>query len=69
MPVRSTRLRAGQKESGGKACLLSGPFRERREAYLRNLKTVDEIVAEGCARARKVAGETMEEVRAAMKLP
>ena len=45
------------------------PFRERREAYLRNLKTVDEIVAEGCARARKVAGETMEEVRAAMKLP
>jgi tryptophanyl-tRNA synthetase len=45
------------------------PIRERREAYLQNLKTVDEIVAEGCARARKVACQTMEEVRTAMKLP
>jgi tryptophanyl-tRNA synthetase len=45
------------------------PIRERREGYLKNLKAVDEIVTHGCARARKVAAQTMEEVRAAMKLP
>jgi tryptophanyl-tRNA synthetase len=45
------------------------PIREQREAYLKNLKAVDEIVAQGCARAKTVARRTMEEVRSAMKLP
>jgi tryptophanyl-tRNA synthetase len=45
------------------------PIREKREKYLRERKTVEEIVEQGCARAREVARRTMEEVREAMKLP
>jgi len=45
-----------------------GPINERRAYYLRNLDLVEQIMAEGCQRARRVASETMEEVRAAMKI-
>ena len=44
------------------------PIHEKRAFYLANQKRLDEIVAGGCARARKVAAETMAEVRAAMKI-
>jgi tryptophanyl-tRNA synthetase len=44
------------------------PIREKRSFYLQNLNRVDDIVGDGCARARKVAAQTMGEVRAAMKL-
>jgi tryptophanyl-tRNA synthetase len=44
------------------------PIHEKRSFYLQNLRLVDEMVADGCGRARKVAAQTMLEVRAAMKL-
>ncbi len=44
------------------------PIHEKRAFYLANQKRLDEIVTGGCARARKVAAETMAEVRAAMKI-
>ncbi len=44
------------------------PIRERRERYARDPDLVRDIVAEGNRRARAVAEETMERVRAAMNL-
>jgi tryptophanyl-tRNA synthetase len=43
-------------------------LRERREALLARPGDLDELVRLGNARAREVAGRTMDEVRAAMKL-
>lgn len=44
------------------------PIRERRAAYEADLARVDAIIQEGTARARAVARQTMERVRAAMKI-
>jgi tryptophanyl-tRNA synthetase len=43
-------------------------FRERAQPYLDDPHLVQNIIADGCDRARKVAGETMREVREAMGL-
>ena len=44
------------------------PLRERRVHFVERPALVDEIVADGCRRAREVAGATMETVRAAVGL-
>ncbi|GIZ53537.1 tryptophan--tRNA ligase [Noviherbaspirillum aridicola] len=44
------------------------PMRERAQQYLDNPKLVREIVEDGCAAARKLAQETMVDVRSAMGL-
>ncbi len=44
------------------------PIRERRAKYENNVDAVKEILAEGEAKAKKVAAETMSEVREKMKL-
>lgn len=44
------------------------PIRERRESYAAKPKAVWDTLAEGSERARRVAQETMQRVREAMKL-
>jgi len=44
------------------------PMRERAQKYLDDSTLVRNIIADGCDRARKLAGETMREVRQAMGL-
>lgn len=44
------------------------PMRERAQQYLDNPRLVRDIVAEGCDKARKLAQETMREVRSEMGL-
>jgi len=44
------------------------PMRERAQAYLDDPTLVRNIIADGCDRARKLAGETMRDVREAMGL-
>jgi tryptophanyl-tRNA synthetase len=44
------------------------PIREKRAYYEAHPKQVDEIIAEGCDKARKTARATMESVRAAIKI-
>ena len=44
------------------------PMRERAERYLEDPALVRNIVEDGCERARKLAGETMREVRESMGL-
>ncbi len=44
------------------------PIHEKRRRYLQNPGLVDEVLEDGCQRARVVASRTMEEVRAAMKI-
>ncbi len=44
------------------------PMRERAQVYLDNPALVREIVNDGCAKARRLAQETMTDVRAAMGL-
>jgi len=44
------------------------PLRERRESFEANPALVDEIVQEGCSRARTAAQETMARVRDAMNI-
>jgi tryptophanyl-tRNA synthetase len=44
------------------------PIRERAQTYLDDPTLVKNIIADGCDKARKLAGETMREVRAAMGL-
>ncbi len=44
------------------------PIRERAQPYLDDPVLVRNIIADGCARARKQAGETMRDVREAMGL-
>src|SRR6266487_5061474 len=45
-----------------------GPMRERAQKYLDDPTLVRNIVADGCEKARKLARETMREVRGAMGL-
>jgi tryptophanyl-tRNA synthetase len=44
------------------------PIRERAQRYLDDTSLVRNIVADGCERARKLAEETMRDVREAMGL-
>lgn len=44
------------------------PMNERRQKYIENPKIIDEILKEGTARAKKVAEETMRDVRDAMQI-
>jgi tryptophanyl-tRNA synthetase len=44
------------------------PIQEKRAGYIQNPGLVDVILEDGCQRARGVAVQTMEEVRAAMKI-
>ncbi len=44
------------------------PIHEQRARYLQNPHLVKEILESGCQRARKIAAQNMEEVRAAMKI-
>ena len=44
------------------------PIRERAQRYLDDPQLVRNIVADGCERARKMAEETMRDVRGAMGL-
>ncbi len=44
------------------------PVTDKRKYYEERPELVDEIILDGCSRARKVAQKTMEEVRAAMKI-
>ena len=44
------------------------PIRERAQHYLDDPQLVRNIVADGCERARKLAEETMRDVRGAMGL-
>jgi tryptophanyl-tRNA synthetase len=45
------------------------PMRQRAQAYLDNPALVRDIIANGCAQARSLAGETMRDVREAIGLP
>jgi tryptophanyl-tRNA synthetase len=45
------------------------PFMEKRQEFLAHPERVWEILREGAKRARNVAGETMKDVRSALKLP
>ena len=45
------------------------PLREKIEANLAQPETLKDVLREGSRRARVVAGQTMDDVRAAMKLP
>lgn len=44
------------------------PMRKKREYYEARPDLVDDIIADGCEKARQVARETMSEVRAAIKI-
>jgi tryptophanyl-tRNA synthetase len=44
------------------------PMRERAQMYLDDPTLVRNIIADGCDKARKLAGETMRDVREAMGL-
>ena len=45
------------------------PMQERAQAYLENPQAIKTVLAEGCAKARQLAQETMREVRHIMNLP
>ena len=45
-----------------------GPMRERAEKYMEDPTLVRNIVADGCEKARRLAQDTMREVRQAMGL-
>ena len=44
------------------------PMREKRAYYETRPQLVDDIIEDGCEKARKVARKTMAEVRAAIKI-
>lgn len=44
------------------------PMREKRNYYEAHPKLVDDIISDGCKKARRVARQTMTEVRAAVKI-
>lgn len=44
------------------------PIHEKRRQYLQEPHFVEEVIENGCQRARRVASQTMEEVRRAMKI-
>ena len=57
--------------SGNSASLLATllqPIRERRAEYEKNIPQVYEILKKGSEEARRVAGQTLAEVRKAMKI-
>ena len=45
-----------------------GPIRERRKQYAENIEWVYEVLKKGSEEARKVAGATLDEMKAAMKI-
>ena len=45
-----------------------GPIRERRKQYAENIEWVYEVLKKGSDEARKVAGATLDEMKAAMKI-
>ena len=44
------------------------PIREKRHFYEQKPQLVEDIIAEGCQKARRVAQQTMDEVRMAIKI-
>jgi hypothetical protein len=48
--------------------LVLGPYREKRREILKNKNFVNDVMASGNAKAKKVAGENMAEIRAAVKI-
>lgn len=48
--------------------LVLEPYREKRREIVKNRNFVDDVMASGNARAKKVAGAHMAEIRAAMKI-
>ena len=44
------------------------PMREKREYYEARPQLIDDIIVEGCDKARRVARQTMAEVRTAIKI-
>jgi tryptophanyl-tRNA synthetase len=44
------------------------PIRERAQAYIDDPTLVRSIIADGCEKARKIAEETMDDVRSVMGL-
>jgi tryptophanyl-tRNA synthetase len=46
-----------------------GPVREQIERHLEHPANLQDVLRDGCARARAVAAETMRDVRAAMQMP
>jgi tryptophanyl-tRNA synthetase len=44
------------------------PVHEERARYLKSPHLVEEVLEDGCQRARRIAVQTMEEVRQAMKI-
>jgi tryptophanyl-tRNA synthetase len=44
------------------------PMREKRTYYETQPHLVDDIIEDGCEKARKVARQTMSEVKAAIKI-
>ena len=59
----------GVQAAGDRGVLAElAPMRERAQAYLDDPTLVKNIIADGCDKARKLAGETMRDVREAMGL-
>ena len=44
------------------------PIREKRKALENNPKLIDDVLEDGAMRATKIAEQTLEEVRSAMKI-
>ncbi len=44
------------------------PIHEKRARYLKNPRLVEDILEDGCKKARQIAAQTLEEVRSAMKI-
>jgi tryptophanyl-tRNA synthetase len=67
---RSAGIGCIECKSWAAASLVSilNPMQERRKKYEENPRLAWDILEDGSARARKVASETMEEVRGAMKM-
>ena len=59
---------ACKKKLGSALNNLLEPIREKRVKYINNPSLVDEVLLTGTRKARKVARETIREVREAMKL-
>jgi len=57
---------ACKKKLAGTLAEVLGPVRERRQQVMAQKGYIEEILREGAGRARKVAGETMAEVREAV---
>ncbi len=57
-----------KKVMGKNLCRALDPIQDRRQYYINKPKLVDDIIAAGNKKARKVAQKTMEMVRAAMKI-